>query len=105
MNLFERVVSTKGGGRETLSLSEAQIEYLVDILSENQDFFNLISEYQSGVAEPESFSEEDEVALRQRIFPKIQEELRKIDPRYQIFSPGILERLFERKNGGKGFFS
>ncbi|MEP3296567.1 MAG: hypothetical protein ABJO27_08825 [Pseudoruegeria sp.] len=104
MNLFERVVSAKGGGRETLSLSETQIESVMGTLFEKQDLLNLINEYQSGVAEPKSLSEEDEISLRQRIFPTIQDELRKIDPRYQIFSPGILERLFE-KNGGKGFFS
>lgn len=104
MNLFERVVSAKGGGRETLCLSEMQIEAVVCTLSKKQDFVNLINEYQSGVAEPKSLSEEEESSLRQRIFPTIDDELRKIDPRYQIFSIGILEHLF-KKNGGKGFFS
>jgi len=103
MNLFERVVSTKGGERETLSLSETQIEAVVGALSKNQDFLNLIDEYQSGVAEPNSLSKEEEIFLRQTLFPTIDEELRKIDPRYQIFAVGILERLFE-KNGWKGFF-
>ena len=32
MNLFERVVSAKGGGRETLRLSETQIEAVVVVL-------------------------------------------------------------------------
>lgn len=104
MKLFERVVSAKGGGRQTLSLSEPQIEAVVGALSKKEDFLDLINEYQSGIAEPTSLSEEEEISLRQRIFPTIEGELRKIDPRYQIFSPGILERLFER-NGGKGFFS
>lgn len=104
MNLFRRIVSTKDGGRETLSLSETQIEAVMSTLSEKQDFLKLVNEYQSSSAEPKSLSEEDEIALRQKIFPTIQNELRKIDPRYQIFSPGILELLFE-KTGGKGFFS
>lgn len=97
MNLFERVVSVKGGGREALSLSETQIESVVQTLSEKQGLIDLIEAYQSGIAEPKSLSDEDEISLRRRIFPIVQNELRKIDPRYHIFSPGILERLFEKK--------
>jgi hypothetical protein len=95
MNLFERVVSSKNG-RETLSLSELQIESVIRSLSKRRDFVNLIDEYRKGLAQPKSLSEEEEISLRQEIFPVIDFELRKIDPRYQIFSPGILERLFEK---------
>ncbi|MDD8024492.1 MAG: hypothetical protein PHX82_15435 [Paracoccaceae bacterium] len=53
----------------------------------------LITQYRQGLAAPSDFPEATEIALRQRIFPVIDTELRKIDPTFHIFSAGILDRL------------
>ncbi len=94
-NLFERVVSSING-QQKIKLSEQQIEFTVSNLLKEERFVNLVKEYRNGLARPDSFSDTDEISLRQKIFPLIDEELRRIDPKYQIFSVGILERLFEK---------
>jgi hypothetical protein len=94
VNLFERVVSSKDGPPKKIALSEQQIKLSVSSLLDNEYLIGLIKDYCAGLGEPASFSETDEVALRQKIFPLIDEEMRGVDPKYSIFSTGILELLF-----------
>lgn len=90
-NLFERVVSSKNG-RQTIKLSEQQIESTVSNLLQEGRLVGLVKGYRTGLANPNSFTDTDEISLRQKIFPLIDEELRKIDPTYQIFGDCILDK-------------
>ena len=93
MNPFERRVVAKEGGHTLLRLSEAEVSATLAVLRANAALMDLVARYRRGRDTPDEFPEAAEIALRQRIFPVIDTELRKIDPRFQIFSAGILDRL------------
>ncbi len=93
--LFRRIVATREG-RETLELSPAIQSQVVDVLMGQGPLRTLVLAYHKGLCSPETFGEADEIALRQQIFPQIDAELRRIDPRYQVFSVGILELMIQK---------
>ena len=92
---FERRVGTKGGGHVLLRLADAEVATVLASLRVDKAFMALITQYRRGLGAPSSFPEAAEIALRQRIFPLIDTELRKIDPRHQIFGQDILDCLFD----------
>lgn len=76
-----------------LLLADAEIATVLASLRADKAFMELITQYRQGLGAPSSFPEATEIGLRQHIFPVIDTELRKIDPRYQIFGQDILDRL------------
>lgn len=97
--LFERTVASKGGKKKII-LPEAQAEQVIKILLRNSHFVELVNSYTSGLKSPDSFSESDEINLRQKIFPIIDVQMREIDPTYSIFSAGILEVIVATMENG-----
>lgn len=92
-NPFERRVVAKDGGHTILRLSEAEVSATLATLRADAALMGLVARYRQGLDTPSDFPEAAEIALRQRIFPVIDAELRKIDPTFHMFSAGILDRL------------
>jgi len=94
MKPFERLVGKRGGGQETLSISSEQVDLITRKLLADQEFVELLKKY-SSAKKTRSLSEEEEILLKQTISPKISEELRSIQPTFQVFLPGIFDALLE----------
>jgi hypothetical protein len=100
VDLFERTVSAKGKGRETLRLSEELVETISDELLADPAFRELVSKYAERVIAATEGPVEGETELRAAILPRIEEALRRHDSRFQVFASGILEVLFEKSDRG-----
>ncbi|MBW3245444.1 hypothetical protein KUV57_22605 [Epibacterium sp. DP7N7-1] len=94
-NLFERALSYKGEIKK-INLSQEQIELSSKNLLNNEDLMAMVREYRLGLNGEAELSDEIEISLRQKIFPIIDDEMRRIDPTYSVFSADMLDLLIER---------
>lgn len=90
------------GKRTVVELPGEQLESIIMDLAENEVLVRLMLEYiRLARQEIDSMPEQDEIALRQKIFPIFRKKIENIEPMYVVFSADVAEEMFQRIEDGK----